>query len=103
MRGIRSNKVSGASIDQTLSQINAAISHFEECLDRVRYEDAQSQGAIIAQLTKSLPTVSKHVTKPHKEWLASSLERLKGAISRFDVATKPAKKNTARDAYSRYN
>ena len=103
MRGIRSNKVSGASIDQTLSKIDAAISYFEESLDRVRYEDAQRQGAIIAQLTMALPTASKHVTKAHKEWLASSLGRLNRAISRFDVATKPAKQSTARDAYSRYN
>jgi hypothetical protein len=103
MLGIRSNKVSGASIDQTLSKIDAAISYFEESLDRVRYEDAQRQGAIIAQLTMALPTASKHVTKAHKEWLASSLWRLNRAISRFDVATKPAKQSTARDAYSRYN
>ena len=103
MLGIRSNKVSGASIDQTLSKIDAAISYFEESLDRVRYEDAQRQGAIIAQLTMALPTASKHVTKAHKEWLASSLGRLNRAMSRFDVATKPAKQSTARDAYSRYN
>ncbi len=95
--------MSGASIDQTLSQIDAAITHFEECLDRVRYEEAELQGAIIARLTKALPSAGQHVTKAHKEWLASSLERLNGAISRFDTATKPAKQNTARDAYSRYN
>jgi len=30
-------------IDQTLSQIDTAIAFFEECLDRVRYDEAERQ------------------------------------------------------------
>jgi len=62
-------------IDQTLSQIDTAIAFFEECLDRVRYDEAER----------------------------TLLERLNNAISRFDMETKPMKQNTARDTYSRYN
>lgn len=103
MLGTRSNKVSGAVIDQTLSQIDTAIAFFEECLDRVRYDEAERQGAVIARLTRALPSAGPHVTTAHKERLGTLLERLNNAISRFDMETKPMKQNTARDTYSRYN
>ncbi|WP_439143588.1 hypothetical protein [Planktotalea sp.] len=103
MLGTRSNNVSGAVIDQTLSQIDTAIVFFEECLDRVRYEEAERQGVVIAQLTKALPSAGPNVTKAHKERLGALLERLNTAISRFDMETKSKKQNTARTAYSRYN
>jgi hypothetical protein len=107
MPGTKSNNVTGHSIDQILTKVEAEIAGFEAHLNAMRYEEAKQQSESISRLVRTLPRVSPHVTTAHKNWLAACLDRLNIALARFDVAgneakASPSQHSKAINAYWRF-